>query len=70
MGGQRHRKNEIVLSGFSKPAQIIVFETLGHTLTNMKSNTTTVSIPYKSKGIRIVKIISVGNTQVSKLMVE
>ena len=27
-------KNEIVLSGFSKLAQIIVFDTLGHTLSN------------------------------------
>lgn len=63
-------KNEIVISGFTKPSQLILFDTLGHVLINMKSINNTVSIPCKSKGIRIVKIMSDGNTQVSKLIVE
>ena len=64
------RKNEIVVKGLLKPSTISVYDTCGHTLVNVKSGIGTTTIPCKSKGIRIVKVVSDGNTQVNKVLVE
>jgi uncharacterized protein len=64
------RKNEIVVNGLLRPSIISVYDTCGHLLTALKSGVGSVNIPSKSKGIRIVKIVSDGNVQVNKVIVE
>jgi uncharacterized protein len=64
------RKSEIRITGLQKPSNIFVYDSCGHMLTAVKSTSSMVSIPNKSKGIRIVKVVSDGNVQVSKLIIE
>ncbi|HEY6913196.1 MAG TPA: beta-L-arabinofuranosidase domain-containing protein, partial [Paludibacter sp.] len=64
------RKNNIVVNGLAGPSTIFVYDSCGHTLNIEKSKASSVIIPAKSKGIRIVKVVSGGNVQVNKVIVE
>lgn len=64
------RKNEIVVKGLTGFSAISVYDTCGHVLADVKSGGSTVTIPSKSNGIRIVKVVSDKNVQVNKVVVK
>lgn len=64
------RKNEICISGLTHTSFITVYDTCGHLLNTVESVKGAITIPSKSKGIRIIKIVSNGNVQVDKVIVE
>lgn len=62
--------NSIVVRNITGTSSIHLYDTNGHLLAGYKTNATTATIPCKTKGIVLVKVVSNGNELVRKVLVE
>jgi DUF1680 family protein len=64
------RSNNIIIDGLANASSIFVYDTCGHLLSSKRTASSSETIPCKSRGMYIVKVVSNGNVQVNKVLVQ
>lgn len=63
-------KNIIIVSDLKQTSEIYIYNVYGHLLDKIKTSASSINIPQKSNGFRIVKIMSEGEIQINKVLLE
>jgi hypothetical protein len=65
-----YQSDSIIMKGLSGSSFIYLYDTCGHLLNSYQTSSASVTIPCRTKGIHIVKVVTNGNTFVEKIMVD